>query len=141
MANEQQDAGGAELARSLAQAVGSLTIELQAQTDTAATLQSIVEASVELVPGAGCAGISLIEGERVTQTVRVRPRKPRRHRPAKEILMCRENLTAFAVFHLLTRASQSLNMNLVTVARRVVDDHEAALTRPNTPPSPQGSRG
>jgi hypothetical protein len=45
------------------------------------------------------------------------------------------------VFHLLTRASQSLNMKLVTVARRVVDDHEAALTRPNTPPSPQGARG
>ncbi|HEY2199657.1 MAG TPA: ANTAR domain-containing protein [Mycobacterium sp.] len=60
---------------------------------------------------------------------------------AKGIRMCRENLTAFAAFNLLTRASQSLNMKLVTVARRVVDDHEAALTRPNTPPSPQGSRG
>jgi GAF domain-containing protein len=46
-----------------------LAIELQAQDDTKATLQSIVDAAVELVPGTRWAGISLIEGKHVTPSV------------------------------------------------------------------------
>jgi AmiR/NasT family two-component response regulator len=53
---------------------------------------------------------------------------------AKGLLRCRENLAGFAAFHLLTRASQTTNTKLATPARRLVDDHEAELTR-QTPPS------
>jgi GAF domain-containing protein len=53
---------------------------------------------------------------------------------AKGLLMCRESLTGLAAFDLLARASQSLNIKLVTLARRIVDDHEKGLTRP-TPPN------
>jgi GAF domain-containing protein len=245
--DQQQDTGGADWGadsrRNLAEVLGALAIELQAQTEIGATLHSIVEASVELVPGAGCAGISLIEGKRVTpsvptdelvaeldslqnelgqgpcldalrehRTVRIDDtstdtRWPRYGHAASErgvrsvlcfqlfvqdenlgalnlygddphvftdeseliggvlaqhaavamvgaqetkqfesalasrdvigqakgILMCRENLTGFAAFNLLTRASQSVNMKVATVARRVGDDHETGLTR-NTRP-------
>jgi hypothetical protein len=51
----------AEPASRLAEVLGSLAIELQARTDTAATLRGIVEAAVDIVPGARWAGISLIQ--------------------------------------------------------------------------------
>jgi GAF domain-containing protein len=236
---EDADSGG-----NLAEVLGALAIELQAQSDTGATLQSIVEAAVKLVPGVRWAGISLIEGKRVTpsvpthelvaeldslqndlsegpcldalrehHTVRIEDTSTDTRWPqygrvasdrgvrsvlsfqlfvreenlgalnlygdeadvftdeseliggvlaqhaavamvgaqetrqfdsalasrdvigqAKGLLMCQENLTGFAAFNLLTRASQSLNTKLATLARRLVDDHEAALQQ-KTPPS------
>jgi putative methionine-R-sulfoxide reductase with GAF domain len=58
----------------LAQVLGALAIEMQAQTDSAATLRSIVEAAVSIVPGARWAGISLIEGRHVRSEVPTNPR-------------------------------------------------------------------
>jgi GAF domain-containing protein len=58
----------------LAQVLGALAIEMQAQTDPAATLRSIVEAAVSIVPGARWAGISLIEGRHVRSEVPTDPR-------------------------------------------------------------------
>lgn len=49
----------------LAQVLGDLAIELQDQSDTDATLASIVEGAIALVPGARWAGISLIQGSEV----------------------------------------------------------------------------
>ena len=58
----------------LAQVLGALAIEMQAQTDAAATLHSIVEAAVSIVPGARWAGISLIEGRHVRSEVPTDPK-------------------------------------------------------------------
>jgi GAF domain-containing protein len=49
----------------LAQVLGDLAIEMQAQTDTETTLHTIVEGAVMIVPGARWAGISMIEGRKV----------------------------------------------------------------------------
>lgn len=57
----------------LAEVLGSLAIELQARTDPAATLRGIVDASVDIVPGARWAGISLIQGRRVRSEVPTDP--------------------------------------------------------------------
>jgi GAF domain-containing protein len=57
----------------LAEALGALAIELQAQTGTPATLRVIVDAAVTIVPGTCWAGISLIEGHRVTSQVPTDP--------------------------------------------------------------------
>ena len=57
----------------LAEVLGALAIELQAQIDTAATLRVIVDAAVTIVPGARWAGISLIKGHRVTSQVPTDP--------------------------------------------------------------------
>ena len=53
----------------LAQVLGALALELQDQTDTESTLESIVDAAVAVVPGARWAGISLIEGRSVVARV------------------------------------------------------------------------
>jgi hypothetical protein len=244
VADEQHDTGGTDSGDDLVGVLGALAIELQAQSNTDETLQSIVEAAVKLVPGVRWAGISLIEGRRVTpsaptdelvaeldslqndlsegpcldalrehHTVCIEDTSTDTRWPqfgraandrgvrsvlsfqlfvreenlgalnlygdvvdgftdeseliggvlaqhaavamvgaqetrqfdsalasrdvigqAKGLLMCRENLTGFAAFDLLTRASQSLNVKLATLARRLVDDHEAELTR-QSPPS------
>lgn len=236
--NDDANSGG-----DLAEVLGELAIQLQAESDTGATLQSIVEAAVRLVPGVRWAGISLIEGRQVTPSVptdelvaeldslqndlgegpcldalheqhtvsiadtSTDTRWPQWGRAAsdrgvrsvlafqlfvreenlgalnlygdaanvftdesevigavlaqhgavamigaqetaqfnsalasrdvigqaKGLLMARENLTGFAAFNLLTRASQTLNTKLVTLARRLVDDHEAGLTQQGPP--------
>jgi GAF domain-containing protein len=51
--------------RDLAETLGALAQEMQAQSDTPATLRSIVDASITLVPGARWAGISLIRKRHV----------------------------------------------------------------------------
>jgi putative methionine-R-sulfoxide reductase with GAF domain len=53
----------------LAQVLGDLAIELQAQKSTSDTLQSIVEAAPHIVPGARWAGISFIQGRKVVAQV------------------------------------------------------------------------
>jgi hypothetical protein len=55
----------AEPSSKLVEVLGALAIELQARTDPAATLRGIVDASVDIVPGARWAGISSIQGRRV----------------------------------------------------------------------------
>jgi putative methionine-R-sulfoxide reductase with GAF domain len=50
-----------------------VAIELQAQPDTATTLRGIVDAAVDVVPGARWAGISLIQGRRVQSEVPTDP--------------------------------------------------------------------
>jgi hypothetical protein len=63
----------AEPSSKLAEMLGALAIELQARTDPAATLRGIVDASVDIVPGARWAGISLIQGRRVKSEVPTDP--------------------------------------------------------------------
>jgi putative methionine-R-sulfoxide reductase with GAF domain len=58
--NVARESGG-----ELAQLLGDLAIEMQAQTDTEHTLQAIVEGAVEIVPGATWAGISMIHGREI----------------------------------------------------------------------------
>ena len=55
-----------DLSFHLAETLGTLAQEMQAQSDPAATLRSIVEAAITMVPGARWAGISLIRGQQVT---------------------------------------------------------------------------
>lgn len=50
----------------LAQILGDLAVEMQNNIDSESTLQSIVDGAVAIVPGARWAGISLIEGRKVT---------------------------------------------------------------------------
>jgi hypothetical protein len=58
--------GMAEESRAeLAQVLGDLAIEMQAQTDTETTLHTIVRGAVNIVPGARWVGISLIQGRQV----------------------------------------------------------------------------
>ncbi|MDG4667974.1 GAF and ANTAR domain-containing protein [Mycobacterium sp. 236(2023)] len=59
--------GGRE--RELAQVLGDLALEMQGQSDTESTLQSIVTGAVAVVPGVRWAGISLIEGPKVKPRV------------------------------------------------------------------------
>lgn len=54
-----------DLNRNLAETLGTLAQEMQAQTDTPATLRSIVDAAIMLVPGTRWAGISLIRKQQV----------------------------------------------------------------------------
>jgi len=53
----------------LVRVFGDLAVELQEQTDTESTLRTIVHSSVDLVPGARWAGISMIEGRQVNPRV------------------------------------------------------------------------
>jgi GAF domain-containing protein len=53
----------------LAKALGDLAVEMQSKVDTEATLQSIVEGAVALVPGTRWAGVSLIQGRAVEARV------------------------------------------------------------------------
>lgn len=57
----------------LAQVLGALAIEMQSQTDTEATLQSIVDGAVAIVPGTRWAGISLIHERAVEARVPSHP--------------------------------------------------------------------
>ena len=54
-----------DLGVKLAETLGTLAQEMQAQSGTPATLRSIVDAAVTIVPGARWAGISLIRGQQV----------------------------------------------------------------------------
>jgi GAF domain/ANTAR domain len=63
----------AEPSSNLAEVLGALAIELQGRTDPAAILRGIVDASVDIVPGARWAGISLIQGRRVRSEVPTDP--------------------------------------------------------------------
>jgi GAF domain-containing protein len=49
----------------LATVMGNLAIELQAQADPAAVLQTIVDAAIDISPGISWAGISLVKGKKV----------------------------------------------------------------------------
>ncbi|MBY0285944.1 MAG: GAF and ANTAR domain-containing protein [Mycobacteriaceae bacterium] len=57
----------------LAQTLGDLAVEMQAKADSQDTLQTIVNAAAEIVPGARWAGISLIDRERVVVKVPTDP--------------------------------------------------------------------
>ncbi|BBW99981.1 response regulator receiver protein [Mycolicibacterium moriokaense] len=57
----------------LAQTLGNLAVEMQAQRGSTDTLRTIVDAAAEIVPGARWAGISLIEGRRVIPEVPTDP--------------------------------------------------------------------
>ncbi len=57
----------------LAQTLGNLAVEMQAQRDSTDTLRTIVDAAAEIVPGARWAGISVIEGNRVVAEVPTDP--------------------------------------------------------------------
>ena len=63
----------AEPTSKLAEVLGTLAIQLQAQPDAATTLRGIVDAAVDIVPGARWAGISLIRGRRVQSEVPTDP--------------------------------------------------------------------
>jgi hypothetical protein len=63
----------AEPTSKLAEVLGALAIQLQAQPDAAATLRGIVDAAVDIVPGARWAGISLIHSRRVQSEVPTDP--------------------------------------------------------------------
>jgi putative methionine-R-sulfoxide reductase with GAF domain len=63
----------AEPTSKLVEVLGALAIQLQAQPDAAATLRGIVDAAVDVVPGARWAGISLINGRRVQSEVPTDP--------------------------------------------------------------------
>jgi GAF domain-containing protein len=58
-------------ARGLAQTLGDLAVEMQSLTDSRATLEAIVSAAVDIVPGASWAGISLASRRKVTPEIRV----------------------------------------------------------------------
>ena len=62
-----------ESAHALAQTLGNLAVEMQAQAGDQDTLHTIVNAAAEIVPGARWAGISLIEGKRVVAKVPTDP--------------------------------------------------------------------
>lgn len=49
----------------LARVLGDLAVQLQSHLDAESTLHEIVESSVEIVPGARWAGISLVEGSQI----------------------------------------------------------------------------
>lgn len=53
-------------ARRLAETLARVAVELHGRTDRRATVRSIVRAAVGTVPGAAVAGITLVEGPRVT---------------------------------------------------------------------------
>lgn len=55
--------------RHLAEVLGDLAIEMQAQRDRDALLQNIAEAAVHIVPGTSWAGVSRVEGRRVAPAV------------------------------------------------------------------------
>lgn len=57
----------------LARVLGDLAVEMQTQKGSADTLQSIVKAGADVVPGARWAGISLLEGKRVVPEVPTDP--------------------------------------------------------------------
>ena len=57
----------------LAQLLGDLAIKLQHQTGSTATLQAITEGAVHLVPGAWQAGISLIQGRKLSAEAPTHP--------------------------------------------------------------------
>ncbi|ORB64824.1 response regulator receiver protein [Mycolicibacterium tusciae] len=57
----------------LAQTLGDLAVEMQAKADSQDTLQTIVNAAADIVPGARWAGISLLDGERVVVKVPTDP--------------------------------------------------------------------
>jgi GAF domain-containing protein len=57
----------------LAQTLGNLAVEMQAQAGSQDTLQTIVDAAAEIVPGVRWAGISLIEGKNVVPKVPTDP--------------------------------------------------------------------
>lgn len=57
----------------LVRVFGDLAVTLEEQSDAEATLQAIVHSSVDLVPGARWAGISMIEGRRVLPRVPTDP--------------------------------------------------------------------
>lgn len=57
----------------LASLLGDLAIEMQSQTDSEATLQSIVHGAVDVVPGTRWAGVSQIEGRSVVPRVPTDP--------------------------------------------------------------------
>ncbi|OBK18496.1 GAF and ANTAR domain-containing protein [Mycobacterium asiaticum] len=61
----------------LAHVLGGLAIDMQNQIDTEATLASIVEGAVAIVPGTRWAGISLIEGRNVEARAPSSPRVTR----------------------------------------------------------------
>ena len=58
-------------ARGLAQMLGDLAVEMQSLTDSRSTLEAIVSAAVDIVPGASWAGISLASRRKVTAEIRV----------------------------------------------------------------------
>lgn len=62
-----------ETGRILAQTLGNLAVEMQAQMDSTDTLRTIVAGAAGIVPGARWAGISLIEGKRVVAKVPTDP--------------------------------------------------------------------
>jgi ANTAR domain len=49
---------------------------------------------------------------------------------AKGILMFREKLTGTEAFALMVNTSQNTNIKIVDIARWLVEDHEARLSRP-----------
>lgn len=57
----------------LAQLLGDLAIELQHESGTPATLRAITEGAVSLVPGAWGAGISMVEGRKVSAEAPTNP--------------------------------------------------------------------
>lgn len=59
--------------RVLAETLGHLAVEMQAQVDNTDTLNTIVHAAAEIVPGARWAGISLIEDKRIVARVPTDP--------------------------------------------------------------------
>ncbi|MFI5509722.1 GAF and ANTAR domain-containing protein [Mycobacterium sp. NPDC051804] len=62
-----------ETSHVLAQTLGDLAVEMQAQTGSKDTLKIIVNAAAAIVPGARSAGISHIEGKRVVAKVPTDP--------------------------------------------------------------------
>ncbi|MGZ8747865.1 MAG: GAF and ANTAR domain-containing protein [Mycobacterium sp.] len=63
----------AEHEHRLARSLGVLAVEMQAQRDSADTLRAIVASATHVVPGARWAGISLVNGKRVTAEVPTDP--------------------------------------------------------------------
>jgi hypothetical protein len=63
----------AESTSKLAEVLGALAIQLQAQRDAAAILRGIVDAAGDIVPGARWAGISVVHGRRVQSEVPTHP--------------------------------------------------------------------
>lgn len=63
----------ADIRRQLAQTLGDLAVEMQAQRSTADTLRVIVEGAAHVVPGARWAGVSMIEGRKVVAKVPTDP--------------------------------------------------------------------
>ena len=57
----------------LAEMFGELAFEMQSQKGSPDTLRSIVHAATHIVPGAGGAGVSLIEGKKIVSEVPSNP--------------------------------------------------------------------